>query len=475
MLEIFIVMLCGLSSRAVSKDVEPKGRFSSPVLNVGEQQLVLEKHQMLQLNCSGRWELEWVLPSGVPKHHPNVSMQRSRCGKRSNQFCSRLIIGSVFANHTGSYRCRYAHKQSKQASVYVFISDSQQPFVKMENGMTDVVYMKQGQNLVFPCKVTNPSSKVTLVKKFPQRRLGTDQRNIIWNNKKGFIIRSPTFFYIGLFFCETIVNGTKFSSNLFITHRQVNDIQDVYLNSTDLVQALQGKMLALNCTVTAKLNSRVHINWTYPRKASSTVSIHSRIIQSRTNVVFYSLLTIRKLGKADKGVYICHVTSGPVKREVNTSVVVYGQPFIRLKPRDGSVVQAFAGQKSFRLSPKLRAFPEPEIIWLKDGMVAAEQCSRYHVDGYSLVIRDVAEEDAGLYTVHTRIKQFGLHQNLTLSLVVNVKPQIGEKAVPAQDLATVPRLSRQALRCTAHGIPPPNIQWLWHPCPPKSRSPARLA
>lgn len=58
---------------------------------------------------------------------------------------------------------------------------------------------------------------------------------------------------------------------------------------------------------------------------------------------------------------------------------------------------------------------------LKDGMVADEQCSRYHVSGHSLVIRDVAEEDAGVYTILARIQQFGLHQNLTLSLVVNGK------------------------------------------------------
>lgn len=56
---------------------------------------------------------------------------------------------------------------------------------------------------------------------------------------------------------------------------------------------------------------------------------------------------------------------------------------------------------------------------LKDGMVAAEQCSRYHMDGNSLVIRDVAEEDAGKYTVLVRIQEHDLYQNLTLTLVVN--------------------------------------------------------
>lgn len=52
-------------------------------------------------------------------------------------------------------------------------------------------------------------------------------------------------------------------------------------------------------------------------------------------------------------------------------------------------------------------------------MVADERCSRYHVDGFSLVIRDVAEEDAGIYTILTGIQQYGLFQNLTLTLVVN--------------------------------------------------------
>ncbi|TSK98456.1 Vascular endothelial growth factor receptor 1 [Bagarius yarrelli] len=447
------------------KDADNKGRFSSPVLDVAERQIILEKNQTLQLNCRGRWELEWVFPSGVSRSHPSAHVEETRCGKRANQYCSRLILSPVLAQHTGSFRCRYSHKQHKHTSVYVFITDSRQPFVKVQKEIPDVVYMKEGKDLVFPCRVTNPDTKVSLVK-FPDRILGTDQRNIIWNSRKGFVIRSPTYFYIGLFSCETVINGTKYT-NKFLTYRPVNKIQQVYLNSTGLIQALQGEKLALNCTVTAEWNSRVNINWSYPGKANSTASISRRITQSKTNVVFYSILTVQKLHMTDKGTYTCHVTSGPTKREVNTSVIVHDHPFIKLKHRNGLLVHAYAGQKSFRLSPKLRAFPEPEIIWLKDGIVAAEQCSRYHVAGYSLVIRDVAEEDAGVYTILTRIQKFGLHQNLTLSLVVDVKPLIGEKAVAVRDTATVPRSSRQVLRCTAHGIPLPQIQWFWHRCPSK--------
>uniref|UniRef100_A0A8C2HAC7 Platelet-derived growth factor receptor-like protein n=1 Tax=Cyprinus carpio TaxID=7962 RepID=A0A8C2HAC7_CYPCA len=470
---ILFVMIFGLSGRVLTKDTDTKGRFSSPVLDVTEKQLIIERNQTLQLNCRGRWELQWVLPSGTPKVHHGTQIEETRCGKKNNQYCSRLMLSPALAQHTGSYRCRYRQKHRKQASVYVYITDSQRPFVKVQSEIPDVVYMKEGEPLVFPCRVTNPDAKISLVK-FPFHPIAPDYRNIIWNSRQGFTIRSPTFFYIGLFSCETIVNGVKYS-NKFLTHRPVNKILDVYLNSTGLVHTLQGQMLALNCTVTAEWNARVSISWTYPQKANGSATIIRRISRSRTNMLFYSVLTIPRLSKADRGLYKCHVTSGPSKRETNTTVIVYDQPFIRLKHRDGPVVQASAGQKSFRLTPKLKAFPEPEVIWLKDGMVAAEQCSRYHVDRFSLVIRDVAEEDAGIYTIHTGIQQYGLFQNLTLTLVVNVKPQIGEKTVSSQQPGTVQRGSRQALHCTSHGVPPPQIQWLWHPCPPKGLSPARLA
>ncbi|XP_016359234.1 vascular endothelial growth factor receptor 1-like isoform X3 [Sinocyclocheilus anshuiensis] len=473
MFDILFVMIFGLSGRVLTKDTGTKGRFSSPVLDVTEKQLIIERNQTLQLNCRGRWELQWVLPSGVPKVYHGTQIEETRCGKKNNQYCSRLMLSPALAQHTGSYRCRYRQKHRKQASVYVYITDSQRPFVKVQSEIPDVVYMKEGELLVFPCRVTNPDANVSLIK-YPFHRIAPDYKNIIWNSRQGFTIRSPTFFYIGLFSCETIVNGVKYS-NRFLTHRPVNKILDVYLNSTGLVHTLQGQMLALNCTVTAEWNARVSISWTYPQKANGSATIIRRISRSRTNMLFYSVLTINRLSKADRGLYKCHVTSGPSKRETNTTVIVYDQPFIQLKHRDGPVVQASAGQKSFRLTPKLKAFPAPEVIWLKDGMVAAEQCSRYHVDRFSLVILDVAEEDAGIYTILTGIQQYGLFQNLTLTLVVNVKPQIGEKTVSSRQPGTVQRGSRQALHCTSHGVPPPQIQWLWHRCPPKGLSPARLA
>ncbi|XP_034416288.1 vascular endothelial growth factor receptor 1 [Cyclopterus lumpus] len=458
---IIICLLCGMYG-ALAKD--QKGKYSVPILDVTPRQLVLDTNQTLLLSCRGRWALSWAFPSGLAKDE--VQVEDSRCGRKSQQYCSGVTISSTQGRHTGLFRCRYRHQTPKQTSVYVYVTDSQQPFVEHPGMSPDVLYMKEKQPLVIPCRVTHPNVTTTLVK-YPNHSLSPDHRSIVWNSKHGFTIRAPTFYYIGFFYCQTITEGVTHKSRIYFVHRPVSNIMEVYLNSSGPVQALKGERLVLNCTATGELNTRVNITWDYPGKNNNTGSTLKRLLKHRTHMLFYNILTIPKLQRSDRGLFTCRVTSGENTKQQKVTVTVYDRPFIRLKPRLGSVMEVQAGQKSYRISPKLRAFPAPEVIWLKDGMVAAEQCSRYHMDGSSLVIRDVAEEDAGKYAVLVRIQEHGLYQNLTLTLVVNVSPQIGEKAVSLQDSGSVPRGSRQAHHCTTHGVPPPHIQWLWHPCPSK--------
>ncbi|XP_012671579.2 vascular endothelial growth factor receptor 1 isoform X1 [Clupea harengus] len=464
MIDILLLVLCGMSCCALAK--ESNGKYSTPLLDVKVHQLVLEANQTLQLKCRGRGALHWVLPFDVSRSNQSLRVEHSRCRK---QHCSTLTLSPALARHTGSYRCAYRHRQERHTAVYIYVTDSQRPFVKDQTEIPELLYLMEGKPLLFPCRVTTPDTSVSLVKfQAPVQTLVPDQKDIIWNSKEGFTIRSPSIVHTGMFYCEATLNGVKHKQH-FLVYRPVYEIYDVYLNSTGPVQALQGDRLVLNCTATAPHNSRVNIRWSYPGEGLRKISATKRIERRATHVVFYSILTISQLRKYDRGVYVCHVRNDRARRTANTTVTVYDQPFIRLKHRNGSQVQALAGQRSFRLSPKIRAFPAPEIIWLKDGMVAAEKCSRYHMDGSSLVIRDVAENDAGVYTVLAGIQKFGLYQNLTISLVVNAKPQIGEKAVSVRDPGTVQRGSRHALRCTSSGVPPPQIQWLWHPCPPKGR------
>ncbi|XP_018616554.1 vascular endothelial growth factor receptor 1 isoform X5 [Scleropages formosus] len=473
MIYLAVFVLCGFPGGALAKGQKSKARLSSPVLDVQARYLAMEANQTLHLNCKGRWELSWTFPKTVVKDLHSLTVVEHRCGKQDKLHCSSLRLSPALVKHTGSFSCTYQRNHKKQAAVYVYVTGRYQPFVEMHTEVPEVLYLKEGQALTFPCRVTTPDLQVSLVK-FPGQRLIPDQKNIIWNSMRGFIVPNPTFQHIGLFSCEITVDGLLYS-NKYLTHRQVNKILDVYLNSTEPLLALRGDRFALNCTVTAAWNSRVSITWRYPGQTDGSASISRRILEGQSSRVFYSILSIPQLRRSDHGLYVCRVTSGPSSRETNVSLTVYDQPFIRLKHRHGPLLEALAGQKAYKLSVKLRAFPTPQVIWLKDGAVAAERCSRYNVEGNSLVIRDVAPEDAGVYTVLVGIQQYRLYKNLTISLVVNMKPQIEEKAVSLQDSGIVRLGTSRALLCTSAGIPPAKIHWLWYPCPQKGPTPAPLA
>uniref|UniRef100_A0A452SD34 Vascular endothelial growth factor receptor 1 n=1 Tax=Ursus americanus TaxID=9643 RepID=A0A452SD34_URSAM len=336
------------------------------------------------------------------------------------------------------------------------------PFLEMHSEIPEIIYMTEGREIVIPCRVTSPNITVTL-KKFPLDTLIPDGKRIIWDSRKGFIIANATYREIGLLTCETAVNGHLYKTN-YLTYRQTNTIQDVQISTPSPVKLLRGHTLTLNCTATTDLNTRVQMTWSYP--GEKRASIRQRIGQ-RTSIaiVFYSVLVIDKVQNKDKGLYTCHVKSGPSFRSVNTSVHIYDKAFITAKHRKQHVLETIAGKRSYRLSVKVKAFPSPELLWLKDGFPVTEKSPRYLVHGYSLIIKDVAEEDAGDYTILLAIKQSSVFKNLTTTLIVNVKPQIYEKAVSSFPDPTLYLLgSRQTLTCTVYGIPQPTVTWFWRPC-----------
>ncbi|KAG8511312.1 Vascular endothelial growth factor receptor 1, partial [Galemys pyrenaicus] len=333
----------------------------------------------------------------------------------------------------------------------------------MHSEIPEIISMTEGKQLIIPCRVTSPNITVSLIK-FPSDTLIPDGKRITWDSRKGFIISEATYKEIGILTCETTVNGHVYKTN-YLTHRQTNTIRDVQISTPSPVKLLRGQTLTLNCTATTPLNTRVRMTWSYPGEANRRASIRQRIDRRNFDTnVFYSVLIIDQVQNKDKGLYTCHVKSGPSFKSVNTSVHIYDKAFITVKHRKEQVLETIAGKKSYRVSMKVKAFPSPEVVWLKDGLPTTEK-SRYLVHGYSLIIKDVTAEDAGDYTILLGIKQSNVFKNLTTTLIVNVKPQIYEKAVSSfPDPTLYPLGSRQILTCTIYGIPQPTIEWSWHPC-----------
>ncbi|XP_007953975.1 vascular endothelial growth factor receptor 1 [Orycteropus afer afer] len=411
----------------------------------------------------------WSLPDTVRKESSGLSVTQSACGKSGQQFCSTLTLTAAQANHTGFYSCKYlstpaSEKNRTESSIYIFINDTDRPFVEMYSELPKVIQLLEGREIIIPCRVSSPNTTVTLTK-FPVDTLIPDGKRIIWDNRKGFIISNATYKEIGLLICETTVNGRVFKTN-YLTYRQTNTITDVQITPPSPVKLLRGHTLTLNCTATTLLNTRVQMTWSYPGEASKRASITRWIDRSDPFAnLFYSILVIDKVQNRDKGLYTCRVKSGPSYKTANTSVHIYDKAFITVKHRKEPVLETVAGKRSYRLSTKVRAFPSPEVVWLKNGSPATEKSARYLVHGYALIIKDVTVEDTGNYTILLSLKHPSLLKNLTITLIVNVKPQIYEKGVSSfPDPPLYSLGSRQALTCTVHGVPQPTIKWFWRPC-----------
>ncbi|KAM6179031.1 vascular endothelial growth factor receptor 1 [Rhynchocyon petersi] len=470
--------LCALLGGLLLAGSSSSSKLNDPELNLKGTEHVIQAGETLHLECRSNEAHQWFLPDSVSNETTRLSITESACGKDGRQFCSTLSLSEAQVNHTGFYSCRCISKSASkktraEATIYVFINDASHPFVEMHSEVVDVISMVEGRELVIPCRVSSPDLNVTL-SKIPLGPLIPDGERIIWDSKRGFVITNATYKEIGLLTCETTVNGHVYKAN-YLTYRQTNTILDVYMSPPSPVKLFQGQTLTLNCTATTALNTRVQMMWSYPDEASNRASVRRRIDQSDPYVnVFRSVLTIDKLQSKDKGLYTCYVKSGPSLKSANASVYVYDNAFINVKHRKEQVVETMEGRRSYRLSTKVRAFPSPEVTWLKDGLPVTEKSARYMVHGYSLIIKDVIAEDAGDYTILLSIKESNVSKNLTTVLIVNVKPQIYENAVSSfPDLTLYPLGSRQILTCTIHGVPQPTIKWFWLPCrqtPSRARS-----
>ncbi|KAM6179353.1 vascular endothelial growth factor receptor 1 isoform 1-T1 [Erethizon dorsatum] len=463
------VLLCALLGCLLLPGPSSGSKLKGPELNLKGTQSVLQAGQTLYLKCRSEAPHSWSFPKTVSKENKRLNITKSACGRNSKQFCSTLTLNSAQANHTGFYSCKYlpdstSKKEQAESTIYIFISDTNRPFIEMHSEIPEVIYMAEGKELIIPCRVSSPDITVVL-RKFPFDTVVPDGKRITWDSRKGFIISKATYREIGLLICETTINGHSYTTN-YLTHRQTNRIISVQMNPAKPVKLLSGHTLTLKCMATTALNTRVQITWNYPGKVTRRASVKQRIDKRNplTNK-FYSVLTIDKVRRSDRGLYTCRVWSGPSFKSVNTSVHVYGRAFINLKHRKRHVYETTAGKRSYQLSMKVKAFPPPEVVWLKDGSPTTQKSARYLAHGYSLIIKDITAEDAGNYTILLGIKQSNVYKNLTATLTVNVKPEIYEKAVSSFPEPTLyPLGSRQILTCTVYGIPQPTVQWFWHPC-----------
>ncbi|KAJ8247151.1 hypothetical protein GJAV_G00259330 [Gymnothorax javanicus] len=464
--------------------------MTPPTLDSPKEDVVIDANDTLTITCRGQRTLDWVWPeSSLTRQEATErleqpwradaprqrSVQIQECqGESGRPYCKTLVLTRTNGNDTGFYRCFYQDIKAvidgtTAASVYVYVRDVEHPFVRRTD-LEAIFLTRSATHIEVPCLVAVPDLNVTL------HTLGSSpaplvEKNLTWSSKRGWTVPSQAIHsqpnLIGLF-CSAVIENREFRSAVYFIHHSGRMFYDLKLFPEKFVERMAGEELVLNCTAVVEFDTGVKFIWLYQGKQiNRTVSVqHDRNVLSHSTEAS-SILTIQHMAVSDTGPYTCRAHSMEKTLQLSTQVIVHEKPFISLDYMDGSVAEATVGQKIFRLSVKVSAYPTPETQWFKDGKLITRrpEFNRMKYQHHALDIKEVSPQDAGNYTIVLKNTAALLERRLSITLVVNVPPQIHEKEAAAP---TNPyrRGSRQTITCTAYGIPAPTISWQWRPWGP---------
>uniref|UniRef100_A0A3P9HNY4 receptor protein-tyrosine kinase n=1 Tax=Oryzias latipes TaxID=8090 RepID=A0A3P9HNY4_ORYLA len=434
--------------------IDPRFMSDPPTLNINGTHW-MNKSDNLELICRGRQYVRWLTP-------PTSTHFSIRDCSGSGFFCSALTITNATVNETGEYHCSYPDLKAEDGkkAVYVFVQDHRVPFVPSEKEY-EVVFIREGERVVIPCRGSLENLNVTLNIKYPTKELHPDGKDLVWDAKMGFIVPTHLISYAGVVSCQTRIGNETFKSPLYIVAVVGYKIHDLTLTPVQQRLAV-GERLELICTANTELNVGIEFNWTHSGGALNSGKLHTIPHKKKlwNSLELSNTLIVENVTTEHSGEFICTASSGQMDESASAYVKVYEKPFIEMKEPWPKVWEVTVGaQASYPV--RYSAYPEPSFKWLKDGLVLKESY-RIKQKSDALVFRGgVMEADEGNYTLILSNKVTKEEQRSSFQLLVNLPPRIIEKEVPV-DMYSYG--GSPDLTCTARGFPiPESIQWQWMP------------
>lgn len=405
-------------------------------------------------------------------NHSRMEVTSAKCLEpdQSHLTCSYLTLTKAQVKDTGFIKCHYKHQSKRslrlQATIYLYVRDNSQPFLEMNTRTPGIAPMDvKAKELIVPCRVSSPKYKVTL--HYFQNKSKVNQPRMEWDPKIGFTIPSPHHSLQEILQCETEVKGKHYYT-LFWKENVVFSDTEITSVKAERATLLAGETLHLTCTGVAPFNSRVILDWVHEGKILNSLK---KIYDTGSGYEGDRILEIKNATKKHSGVYTCMDVKLPNVAK-NISITVHEKPFLKINgaSQNSHVHVALEGQSELKLSVKVKAFPPPQSIWFKDGKQIEKNntCYRTNPEKHSLVIRNLKENDAGIYTILVFNTEHNLQDKYNFTVKVYVKPYIYEKETDFYRVEPVLLGEPQRFQCTAYGNPPPTITWEWQPCPSTS-------
>ncbi|CAK6964637.1 LOW QUALITY PROTEIN: vascular endothelial growth factor receptor kdr-like [Scomber scombrus] len=453
-LKLAIILCCSSLTNGHSE------REHLPRIQPHKNPIILHKGDSLNLTCRGHGQLNWTFQSVSPEE-----MKEQQCDSRrhSRSRCRKLTVAHLRANHTGMYSCRDG--SNHVTSTYIYVKDPEQPFVEPHDSTPHIVFIfRHDSELIIPCRTSDPDTEVKL------SAIPTLAENIVkeikWDPKVGFKIPyGPTSVY-SLFICVTMSHGRQFKS-MYIPRRKTVVINNVKITPEN-VTLLVGETLMLNCTGDTTYNGRLNFTWVFPGKKENRHFTNKTRDNPAYAFTMSKALVLPNITMQNKGSYYCKAEIEPkIYKTVIANVMVFEHPFLNISYKHDllGTVTVKEGRGKFVFEPMVNALPKPDIkTWSKDGVPIEKNSTCYKMREFNLIISDLQQKHAGVYTISLGNQAVGLYRNLSYTLVVHVKPTILEVELANVDVHPYMFGKQHQLTCTVYGLPMPNITWFWQPC-----------
>ncbi|XP_066437751.1 vascular endothelial growth factor receptor kdr-like [Eleutherodactylus coqui] len=437
-------------------------------LNPSNDHLEIDIEGNQTFTCRGTGPMTWYWEHLPYYNHSRMEVTSGRCLEpdHNHLHCSYLTLTRAQVEDTGYIRCCYKY-QAKcnlrlQAKIYLYVKDNLHPFLEMNTLTPGFAPMDPKANeLIVPCRVSSPKFKVSL---HYHNKSKIYQQEMEWDPKIGFTVPSPHHSLQEIIRCQTVVEGIPYYTMFWKLNVEFSPTEITSVEA-ERPTVLAGETLHLSCTGEAPFNSRVILEWVHNKKV-----LHSDKTSFKTGSGFVGdrLLEIKNVTKKHGGVYTCRDSNFPNVAK-NISITVHEKPFLKImgSSPNSQVYVVMKGHKELKLVVKVKAFPPPKSIWYKDGKLIEKnqtKCYKTSPKKHNLVIKNLEENDAGIYTVLVYNTQHNLRDSYSFTVKVYVKPSIYEKETDFYMVEPVLLGEPRRFQCTAYGNPSPTITWEWQPC-----------
>ncbi|XP_076339611.1 cell adhesion molecule Dscam1-like isoform X2 [Tachypleus tridentatus] len=217
------------------------------------------------------------------------------------------------------------------------------------------------------------------------------------------------------------------------------------IHSIPMIRGQQGDTLSLPCV--AQGNPVPHYLWyRLHRRERVPLLFGHRVYQ------YSELLTLEFLSLADNGTYICVANNSAGEFETQTDVFVTAPFNVDLRP---SVLTAdFGDLVTFRCSVTPSRHPATTLMWFKNGQPLSTDVRINMIDEGNLNIHSVQRADKGMYQCMVTSEE--TTSQVSAQLVLREKPPTFHSTFEPR---VVQPSSTISMKCSASGIPLPQITW----------------